>query len=1123
MTILDLLRLNDPQRQAATAGGDAIVTAGAGSGKTRTLVGRYLALLEDGIPLRGIVAITFTDKAAREMRTRIRQAIADWLAQGPPRRAFWEEVFADLDAARIGTIHSLCAQILRAHPVEAAQLDVMPGFDVLEEGRAAVLRARAVEEALAWAAKDDVASHLFGALGELGLRTAVSTLLEKRLDADAAFERLADDPLPGWASALGSWFSGNLDVPLWRELLDTLSHLRADDPTDKMESARQAVLAHAQAVDAARLRGDLDAALAELGALRTATALTGRKGNWPRGALVVAKDSMRALRAYFDERLKPLADPRGPASWTLDERAAGSVWPLHATYQHALDVYAQARHAESALDFDDLEAGALALLRDPNVYATWRANVRAALVDEFQDTNERQRQIVYSLTGSTGSTASDPPSRAGTLFVVGDSKQSIYRFRGADVTVFRRVREDVGRAGGQIIPLDLTFRAHRDLVETTNRLLGPILGEAERPGRPYLVPFAPLKAHRPDPRPGIASPFVEFLLGLGGSASAGRQAAAEGLAARLCELCDRQGVEWKDVALLFRASTAFSVYEDALEQAGIPFVTVAGRGFYDRPEVRSLLNALVAVADPADDLALVGLLRSPFIGLTDAALYLLRFPPASAVSREDRRPCAIWPILNHSALPDIVPPDDLARAARGQKLISELHDLAGRVQVATLLKRLLDQTHYRAALRAVEGGMRAQRNVDKLLADAHASGLVGVREFAEYVRTLRNVGARESEAPTEAGSAVQLMTVHKAKGLEFPVVVIADAARAGHGGAARVRLDAELGVTIDLRDEEGHRPAAHLLAALRDTERDEAENRRLLYVATTRAREKLLVSGHTRILKGGALRMSGWLKLLGQEAGLDQVAMPGTPVEAQQLALAEDVGCTLYPWREERIAALLDARHVTRRRDRIHRDLVAPIIAPSRSSDTDGKLSAREAQPPRRIWRVVPRTTRPHAPAWVVGTLVHAALRHWRFVDDGFDAFLRPFALDTGVVDENLIHAAILETARMLRRFRAHPLWAELDTAQRWHEVPFSVVEDGRLENGIIDLLCRIDGDWRIAEFKTDRLRSGADLSAHVRQEAYDDQVRRYVRAVRRQLGVQAEAIFVFLNAGGQIAVLPAP
>jgi len=1121
MTILDLLQLNEPQARAAAAGTrHLVVTAGAGSGKTRTLVGRYLSLLEAGVPLRGIVAITFTVKAAREMRARIRQTITDWLAQDIPRRAFWEAAFADLDAAHIGTIHSLCAQILREHPVEAARRGSMPGFGVLEEGRAAVLRARAVEEAMAWAASDAAASHLFGALGEFGLRAIISTLLEKRLDADAAFEQLSDNPLQGWASALQSWLSGYLDNPEWRALLDDLSGLRANDPTDKMEMARQAVLAHAEAVETARQRSDFDATLAELAALRASTALTGRKGNWPGDTLGAAKETMCALRAYFDERLKPLADPKKPASWALDEQAAEMVWPLHATYRRASEAYAQARQAENSLDFDDLEAGALALLEDPAVRAAWQTNARAALVDEFQDTNERQRRIVYALTGF-----SDPqPVTRNSLFIVGDDKQSIYRFRGADVTVFRRVQDDVLRAGGQVISLDLTFRAHRDLVETINRLLAPILGEVARPDRPYAVPFVPLTAHRSDPRAGIVAPFVEFLLGLGSTAGEGRQAAADGLATRLLELHTQENVEWKDVALLFRASSAFPVYEDAFERAGVPFVTVAGRGFYDRPEVRGLLNALVAVADPTDDLALVGLLRSPAVGLTDVALYLLRFPPTSAVPREGHKPCSIWSTLNHPALADIVPPDDLPRAARGRDLVADLHAQVGRAPVAALLKRLFDQTHYRVALQTAEGGARAQRNVDKLLADAHTSGLVSVREFVEYVQALRDVGARESEAPTEAGSAVQLMTVHKAKGLEFPVIVIADAAHAGHRGTARILLDAQLGVTLGLRDDDGRRPAAFQLAALRDAERDEAEDRRLLYVAATRAREKLLVSGHTKLLKSGRPSTSGWLKLLGQVVGLGDLTVAGTPAGARELVLAQDVGGKLYPWRKARPAIAQETHPTCRhaaRDTRVSQDLVPPLVTPS-SSAVDPKLSAREARPPRRIWRVVPRAKRPQAPAWVVGTLTHAALCHWRFADDeGLTSFLRPFALEAGVVDEEQIHASIQETARMLRRFQAHPLWAELDAAQRWHEVPFSIVEDGRPENGIIDLLYCIGKDWKIVEFKTDELRSAAELDSHIQQKAYNDQVRRYVSATHTQLGVEIEAVLVFLNVGGDIAVVP--
>jgi ATP-dependent exoDNAse (exonuclease V) beta subunit len=486
-------------------------------------------------------------------------------------------------------------------------------------------------------------------------------------------------------------------------------------------------------------------------------------------------------------------------------------------------------------------------------------------------------------------------------------------------------------------------------------------------------------------------------------------------------------------------------------------------------------------------------------------------------------------MLNHPALPEIVPQDDLVRALRGRDLVSELHDLAGRAPVATLLKRLLDRTRYRTALRTVGGGARARRNVDKLLADAHTSGLASVREFVEYVRTLRDVGARESEAPTEAGSAVQLMTVHKSKGLEFPVVVIADAAHAGRRGTDCVLLDGKLGVTIDLRDEENRHPAAHLMAGLRNAERDEAEDRRLLYVAATRAREKLLVSAHTKILKGGGLQMSGWLQRLGREASLGEVAMAGMPLEPLRLSLPGPsghqcgIGCWIYPWREPRPSAVADVQPSARYApDGLRRDLVAPLALASSSSDVDGKLKTHEARPPRRVWRVVPRTGRSSAPAWVVGTLTHAALRRWHFAEDEMEAFLRPLALQMGIVDSNLMRRSIQATARMLRRFRGDPLWAELDGAQRWHELPFSVMADGRIENGIIDLLYRVQDRYKIVEFKTDRLRSEDSLRAHIQQEGYDLQVERYLHAVRTQLGVEAEAIWVFLNVDNRVVVVPA-
>jgi len=428
--------------------------------------------------------------------------------------------------------------------------------------------------------------------------------------------------------------------------------------------------------------------------------------------------------------------------------------------------------------------------------------------------------------------------------------------------------------------------------------------------------------------------------------------------------------------------------------------------------------------------------------------------------------------------------------------------------------------------------------VDKLLADAHRSGLVSVGEFLEYVGALRDVAARESEAPVEAGGAVQLMTVHKAKGLEFPLVVIADAAHGGGSVRPATLVESDLGILLDVRQDET-RPVMHPLAALRDSAMEEAEDKRLLYVAATRAREKLLVSGHVKVstAKGdpGRLLLSGWLARLGEVVGLSEVRLPETPTAPQPLDLNWDGGplaCVLHPPLEEltadfkpvasEVQAAIASSPIMAPADvSFPPDLVAPLVfAPH--GDADDKIQDRESDPPPRVWRVVPQAVRPTGPAWVVGTLVHAALRRWRFPDgEGFEAFLRPYALEAGLTDEAEIKGAIAEAGRLLARFQTHPLYAEMAAAERHHEVRYSVTLDDGPRSGIIDLLYRTDGRWTIAEFKTDRLKDEAEVRVRICEEKYDEQVRGYVQAVTQQLGEQPRALLVFLNVGRQVRIVP--
>jgi ATP-dependent helicase/nuclease subunit A len=1087
MTLLSQYSFKGNQEKAVTDSSSAIaVTAGAGSGKTLSLVGRYLHLLEQGYPIRSILAITFTEKAAREMRSRIRNSLSH------VERLTFSVQRSELDSARIGTIHSLCAEILRSHPAEAG-LD--PAIEVLEEGLSAALQAEAIESALAWAATDEQSVALFGVFKENELRQILQALMSRRLDITAdVTSKLAASLVGRFSVTLNSYLVTHLDSPAWLDAFSVLASHKSSSPEDKLELARQSVLAKWDEIQQARAAQNWDAVLASLTALRKAISTQGQKANWDDIATV--REAMVALRDIYEEHLKFLAEK---SRFAVDEQLAEHLPAVHRLLDQTLLEYQRLK--EDRLDFDDLEGLTANLLTThPEVRAQIQAELRAVLVDEFQDTNDRQRQIVYALTRFSPLPSGEWLGvRASVdLFVVGDSKQSIYRFRSADVTVFRQVQSDIQSSGGELIDLNLTFRAHKPLLGSLNYLLAPILGEEDDPARPYAVPFAPLKAYRQNPvRENIQPPFIEFHLGLGESADEGRQAAAQSLANRLRELHQTEGFDWGDMALLFRSSTAFPIYESALEAAGIPFVTVAGRGFYDRPEIRDLLNILAAIADPTDDLALVGLLRSPAFALPDAEIYKLRYLDNSTA------PVSLLESLKRNTQ-HVTCNSYHVTSLHPYTLLTELHALSGRAPAAAILKRLLDLIHYRAILATDPNGARMIRNVEKLLADAHRSRLVSLTDFLAYVQTLRDVGLREGEAPADSSNAgaVQLMTIHKAKGLEFPLTVLADAARSAEhrGNSARVQLSDTL--LLDLRDEDFHATAWQLAARLED-DRAQAEDARLLYVAATRAKEKLLVSGHVKQKKDGTLSLSGWLN----KFSFLETATP------EHFPINDRILTKIYPYSQADEPAAPQPDSTPQAESPRKSDLLDPLIPAS--TFTEEKLRARESDPPQRVWRIVsnaPQKT-PRAPAWLVGRLVHEALRRWRF--DNLEDFLKPFALESGLTAEAEIRAAIHESRRMLERLRAHPLFAELDPAERHHEVRYDL-PDGR---GILDLLYRTAAGWFIIDFKTDEVRSDAEAQSAISQNGYDHQVERYAQAISNQLKVQAKTRLVFLNVKDSIAI----
>jgi len=1087
---LTLFELTKDQHRAATESErDVLMTAGAGTGKTRTLVARYVHLLSTGLTERQIAAITFTEKAAREMRNRIRQAVSDLAAAARgDEQLRWLEIESRMDAARIVTIHSLAAEILRAHPAEA-QLD--PGFLVIDEGLGLTFKARAVADGMAWAAGDPEAAQLFLAFTTNQLSTILGSLLAQRLETEALLGPEAGVNLQNMIRALIEDF---LQLEPIADGLQTLQELARNDELESdagpaLGPRVELLLELWNELEEALAADDLLGACGVLFRIRR-ECLQKVGGSKKSRARAVVHEMQDLYDQHLNLWISGAKSKDAPPSAEADAAWAEQLPRLRVLFNQALAAYRRGLDTRRALDFDDLEAGALRLLERPEIGELWQARIQAVLVDEFQDTNERQRRIIDALVGE----------RPGGLFAVGDARQSIYRFRGADVRVFRRKRQEVESGGGLVIDIDLSFRAHAPLLASLDDFVGPLM-DGDETAALHRVPYTALTAHRQGSGASGAGPHLEIVLGTGPGAQLARSAGALALANRLVEL-RQEGVvrDWSQVALLFRASPAFEPYESALEAAGIPFVTVAGRGFYERPEIRDVINTLQAIADPSDDLALVGFLRSPAIGLSDSGVYRLR------VDGSNVRPL-------RAALAEasqVLEGEDLRSATRAQAVLEELHSLADRLPVAELIGLLVDRLDWRAVMASSHS--RLWRNVDKLVDDAQVSELVHVSAFLEYLGALREVGAREGEAPAGEGGALQLMTIHKSKGLEFDVLVLADASRASMQRAQSVYLMDEIGAAAAM-DRVEDIPLVYRLARALDSEQSQAEEDRLLYVAATRARERLIISGHLSESRG-TYKANGWMKstlelfdldpkLLVERGGSEMLLdLPG----GERLRAWADPGSGPLQWEGKGTS--------TSWPDSAEPPLfhVASVV---KREEADSELD----EEPERFWRATGsgRT----APATAVGRMVHAAIQRGAMPGSPVhERFLENEAFRAGLVDPSQRQAAIRESSELLGRLAVHDLWTEIESATEiQYEIPFTTSDPaGLVQSGQIDLLWRDERGWKIVDFKTDTLRSDADLEAAVNR--HRKQVERYVRSAANILGEVPAGMLCFLNSQDQVELV---
>ncbi len=1088
--VLNIFNLNDKQRTAATEfQRDVVVTAGAGSGKTSTLVARYVCLLAKGVSPRRIAAITFTKKAAREMRSRVRGKLIELqqLSDTEEKRQKWMDLSSRMDSARIGTIHSLCTEIIRTHPAEAG---VDPRFVVLDEGLAATYVVQAVDDSLKLMVEEERFLPLLRSFPVSALTDILQEMLKKRLEVNETFAVQLDN-----STRIAHELRQRMAHPAISNVITKLRGMtnldRHNDGGDTLKVMVGDLLALWRTAESTLSDGDV---------ISCANALYQARRSFMRknvGTAGDVKNLVAELQSAYDLILNPMVGGKNkgdPEPSADTESLFEQLLPLmrdafnivHQAYKEQLD-------AQQALDFDDLEHGAQQLLQNPQICERWQGELDYVLVDEFQDTNQRQRDIIRALTGSPG-----------RLFIVGDMRQSIYRFRRADVTVFSDEQERIREEGGLLVNLDVTYRAHEPLLDVTGELLSAVIGTLNDPERKYYVPYSSLVAHKKVPHEGYKAPHIEFVLGGGGDAESARPVAARALAVRLAQLkSERQIKRWDDVALLFRAATGFPAYEDSFESAGIPFVTVAGKGFYERPEVRDLVNILRALADPLDDLSFAGLLRSPAFGLSDAALYLLRLGDQP-----------YWTALQGDI--SMLSEMDQHNAVQTISILNELIPLVDRVPVAELLKKVVDAVDYRAILATADRKSgdndssstsgRLWRNIDKLLEDAQVSQQVNVRNFLDMLTTLNDAGAREGEAPAEALGAVRLMTIHKSKGLEFPIVVLADASRAGRSTSSGFYLSNELGVTLNLDPA----PMLHKLAKYIDKDQDECEKFRLLYVALTRAKSKLIISTGATIGENGGVKLREWADDLMNAAGLDLLAF--------QDSMDGVVDCVSNAGHPLRAWCLLS-------------DTIPPTVElPAAEEEQAPEVNLAPLYPPlgEEREKVEEQTELQDLratggagwiPGNVIGNMVHKAIQRWVFPGDSkCDALLRTAALDAGLATEVQVQAAVEEAGELLSRLRAAPIFTEIEgVIERYHEVPYTREAGDHAETGYIDVMYRDMEGWQVVDFKTDAIVSEEHRSELVAE--YTNQMRRYADAIEALLGETARVKICFLDDMSKVGV----
>jgi len=825
------------------------VVAGAGCGKTSVLVEHFLHLIEQGHSADSIVAITFTEKAAAEMTDRLRNACAKRAetARDDEAKQKWEQAFWAVQTGAASTIHGLAQRILKGFPF-AAGLD--PRFTILDGNESEMLLEAACSDTLRRLLESENAElgELLADYSLMAIREAAKKLLAHR-DAFRQLRENADIPedelFANIARSLRSWARRTarikLTTPDMLEAFKALVNLKnAPAWTEETD-----ILAHDVALTAnlwpSVLREieikDPDKPISEFPTedFVGAAANRGKKENWrSQEELKEARAAFKTVKKAFLETLNTVLREPGEA-----ERAQLAKTRLFTGVAAGIqDYYERLKEIRATVDFDDLLEKSYALLTgDDEVREATHRRIKCVLVDELQDISPIQWSFIKALVSGGNDSH---------LFMVGDEKQSIYRFRGADVRVFRDVQSTMA-ANGLRHELTLSFRFHPKLNTFYNFLFEHLF--EQRDEEPFRTLFNPLDSYRKDVPEDSAIEFMAAHMEDGQDSQAGRAEEARLITARIRQIITEREPKvfdqktrgmrepkLADIAILLRATSDLYIYERAMREAGIDYYVSSSATFYETQVVNDIYYLVRTLANPRDAMALCAVLRGPFCSLNDNTLAVL----SAGGSLPDA--FADW-----ESFKDKLEGAETQRLADAAEIITKLRDDYGREMISSLIESAIEMTGYDAYLLATFMGHQHLANGLKIIGEIRKLESDGftASETLNRLKSIMTAPPRESEAVIADPDMdhVQIMTIHKSKGLEFPIVFIPDIGRQDPR-KSDTQLYPEVGMRTPnqrIKDDKGRSLIDNYIKYY-ETEQATEESKRLLYVAATRARDHLVFS-----------------------------------------------------------------------------------------------------------------------------------------------------------------------------------------------------------------------------------------------------------------------------------------